>query len=278
VIDRPVTAVHVTDSFTPRPHARHVVFDFDGTLSLVRGGWAEVMLGMFLALSPSKPYLPPAEWRAALVDDIRRLNGHPTILQMQAFIDRVRLSGGDAGCPKALLADFAARLDRVIAERTARIAAGTLAADALAVPGALRMLTLLAARGLVLHLVSGTELVAVRREAELLGFARFFGERIHGPNGDDGFSKGAVIDRIVAAAGDGSAVVSFGDGPVEMRETRRVGGLAVAVASDETGTRRGLPDEAKHAFLLSAGAHAVVPDYLQAEAIVATVFGPGAPR
>ena len=33
-----------------RPHwpIRHVLFDFDGTLSFVRAGWAEVMTEMFM--------------------------------------------------------------------------------------------------------------------------------------------------------------------------------------------------------------------------------------
>jgi phosphoglycolate phosphatase len=55
-----VTAfIEFTPSFVPRPDLTHVLFDFDGTLSLVRAGWADVMVGLFLDHLP--PGTDPAE-------------------------------------------------------------------------------------------------------------------------------------------------------------------------------------------------------------------------
>ena len=40
-------------SFAPRPGISHVLFDFDGTLSLIRQGWPEVMVPMFTEVLPA---------------------------------------------------------------------------------------------------------------------------------------------------------------------------------------------------------------------------------
>ena len=46
--------VAFSPSFAPRPSIKHVLLDFDGTLSLIREGWPEVMLGMFLEMLPRR--------------------------------------------------------------------------------------------------------------------------------------------------------------------------------------------------------------------------------
>ena len=47
-----VSTVEFTPGFRPRPGVSHVLFDFDGTLSLIREGWPEVMLPMFEEMLP----------------------------------------------------------------------------------------------------------------------------------------------------------------------------------------------------------------------------------
>ena len=54
-------------------------------------------------------------------------------------------------------------------------------------------------------------------------------------------------------------LLTFGDGPVEMRETRKRGGVAVGVCSDEV--RRFGFNRAKRRRLIRGGAHLLVPDY-----------------
>ena len=97
-------------------------------------------------------------------------------------------------------------------------------------------------------------------ESELLGVGQFF-EEIHAPDtGDRSFSKRGVIDRILAKHGlRGDQLISFGDGVVETGETRKAGGVAVAVASDEGGD--GTINQWKRVRLAEAGADWVVPDY-----------------
>ena len=64
---------------------------------------------------------------------------------------------------------------------------------------------------------------------------KYFDDAIFAPAGDDPhFSKRAVIERILNKHGlVGEELLGFGDGMVETKEVRRVGGVAVAVASEE---------------------------------------------
>ena len=84
-------------------------------------------------------------------------------------------------------------------------------------------------------------------EAKLSGLTRFFGRHIYGALDDyKRFSKKIVIERILRENGvNGEQLLSFGDGYVEIQNTKEVGGLAVAVASDEAHNGSGRFDEWK---------------------------------
>jgi len=71
----------------------------------------------------------------------------------------------------------------------------------------------------------------------------------------------------------GEQLLSFGDGYVEIENTRQVGGLAVAVASDEAHNGSGNVDEWKRQRLLGVGADVVIPDYRDAAALLAVLTG-----
>src|SRR2546425_9127593 len=86
--------VEFAPSFAPRPQISHVLFDFDGTLSLIREGWPEVMLPMFVEFVPPLPDETEAARRALLYDDIMRLNGKQTIYQMIQLAERIKARGG----------------------------------------------------------------------------------------------------------------------------------------------------------------------------------------
>ncbi|MFI5368617.1 MAG: carbohydrate kinase, partial [Spirochaetia bacterium] len=78
-----------------------------------------------------------------------------------------------------------------------------------------------------------------------------------------------VLEKILAELGPSRAahLVTFGDGPVEIRETKRRGGFAIGVASDEL--RRSGWNWSKRARLIKAGADLVVPDYTGWKALIA---------
>jgi hypothetical protein len=114
---------------------------------------------------------------------------------------------------------------------------------------------------LTLYLASGTDLQYVREEVALLGLADYFGTHIYGALDDyRRFSKALIIQRMIEdAAIPGRHIVAFGDGFVEIEETKKVGGLAIGVASNET-TRTGV-NAWKRNRLVAAGADIIVGDY-----------------
>jgi phosphoglycolate phosphatase len=156
--------------------------------------------------------------------------------------------------------------------RLAALASGVARAEDWTVPGSQELLEELRRRGLTLYLASGTDLKYVRREAELLGLTRFFGERIYGAVDDfRNFSKKMIIDRILSEHGlRGEELLGFGDGFVEIEEVKGVGGVAVAVASDEV-RRRGV-NAWKRERLARAGADVVIPEYRKYVRLLSWLF------
>jgi phosphoglycolate phosphatase len=141
--------------------------------------------------------------------------------------------------------------------------------------GARALLDDLSSRGLSLYLASGTDEPLVKSEAELLDVARYFGGRIYGAQDDyRTFSKQLVIERILQVNGiPGDRLLAFGDGYVEIENTKQAGGLAVAVASDEAHNGSGEPDPWKRQRLLGCGADVVIPDFRDATALLDLILG-----
>jgi len=252
----------------------HVVFDFDGTLSWLRHGWPELMLEVFEENMPPSLSTQDSETRGELTTLILALNGKPTIEQMRAFAEWSLSQGGAQLDPEQLRVTFQDRLDAQIRERTAQVYSKTVAPDAYVVAGARALLEFLAERGVQLFVLSSTVEHRVREEAELLGIAHFFGERIHGsPLDPSQFTKRAVFERILAEAGiSGEQLLAFGDGPVEIAEAVRLGGAAVAVCSDENHNGSGVCDPWKFNQLRAAGAHAALPDFRNALELIAPLL------
>jgi phosphoglycolate phosphatase-like HAD superfamily hydrolase len=260
--------------FLPRPRASHVIFDFDGTLSWLRHGWPETMCEIFLRYYPMRAGESESAVRQELVAEILSTNGQPSIVQMEKFVQRAQSRQAKVPAPEELLQQYQDRLDRVIAERSELILRKEARADEFVVWGARALLDLLQKRALRLTILSGTLETRVKEEAELLDLARYFDGRIYGsPAAPGGFSKRTVLDKIIADGKlRGEELVCFGDGRVEIFHARELGGLAVAVASDENHNGSGQMDPVKRSQLIEAGAHVVVADYRDATTLARTLF------
>ena len=104
----------------------------------------------------------------------------------------------------------------------------------------------------------------MKSEARILGYDHLFEERIYGAVGDiNKEAKKIVLDRILDTIGETGfgMVATFGDGPVEIRETNKRGGVAIGIASNEL-RRYGL-NVNKRTRLIKAGADIIVPDFSQ---------------
>ncbi len=261
--------------FQPRPGIRFVLFDFDGTLSLIRQGWPEVMLPMFVEMLPRRSDENDDDLKRLVYDDIMRLNGKQTIFQMIQLTERIRERGGNPREPLWYKHEYLRRLDRRIGNRVQGLRSGRIQPDDLLVHGSRQLLELLSSRGFTLYLASGTDEPSVMAEAGLLDMARYFGPRIFGARDDyQNFSKKMVIDHILRDnAISGEQLLSFGDGYVEIENTKAAGGMAVAVASDEANNGSGRIDPWKRQRLLEVGADVVIPDYRDADALLCCLTG-----
>jgi hypothetical protein len=68
----------------------------------------------------------------------------------------------------------------------------------------------------------------------------------------------------------GNELVVFGDGPVEIREGRRFGGISIGITSNEI-RRYGINIE-KRSRLVKAGAQLLISDFSQYQKLVKLLF------
>ncbi len=269
----PGTQIELASALPRRLRLEHAVFDHDGTISTLREGWDEVMGPMMIrAILGEHPEKAPEELYRRVEERIRdyidRTTGIQTLAQMKGLVGMVREFGQ---VPQERILDeqgykevYNRKLMERVRLRRARLESGELGVEDFTIKGTLRFLAELQRRGVRLYLASGTDQQDVEQEAAALGYAGLFTVHIYGARGSlDHEPKRVVLERILAEIGDQAIarVVTFGDGPVELRETRKRGGLAVGVASNEE-RRYGLNLE-KRARLIQAGAQVVVPDFSQ---------------
>jgi phosphoglycolate phosphatase len=257
---------------TERGHIRCALFDFDGTLSLIREGWQQVMAEAMLAeLMPTPNRESAPELRSYVAELVTRTTGQTTSYQMARLAAEVYKRGGRPEDSLVYKQRYLKRLGERINSRVEAIKAGRVLPDEMMVPGARAMLEAMCARGVRCYLLSGTYESYVLDEAEALQIAPYF-EGIYGGQDDPmRFSKKHFMDQLVAEQDlDGSEFVSLGDGVTEIIETKLVGGIAIGVASNEA-TRTGI-DERKRELLIQAGADIIVPDFREHQELVAYLF------
>ncbi len=268
-----MSAFEIINPHIPRGRIRHALFDFDGTISLIREGWQGVMIPMMVEVLLETPrHESEEELYAVVTGFVDRLTGKQTIYQMIQLCQEVRRRGGEPLDPLEYKWMYLERLWERIKGRVAGLKSGEIEPEEMMVPGAVPMLEALRARGVICYLASGTDQVYVLDEAAALGLPPYFA-RIYGALDDyQNYSKKMVIERILAENHlSGPELVTFGDGYVEIEDTKAVGGIAVGVASDEV-NRQGI-NEWKRERLIQAGADLIIPDFRQHERLVAYLFG-----
>lgn len=272
----PGTAIELVGCNRPSRPPAHALFDFDGTLSLIREGWMEIMIPMLTShlLLVARADETPDSIAALVRDFVTQLTGKQTIYQMMRLAEEIRQRGGTPRDPLDYKSEYHDLLMARIAERRHGLADGSVSRKNFMVTGSLEILTGLRERGVVIYIASGTDEEYVREEARLLGLDAFAPGRIYGAQVDfASFSKEMVIQRILKENRvDGASLLSFGDGYVEIADSKAVGGFAVAVASDET-ERTGRCDAWKRERLIGAGADIVIPDYRETTALLDYIWG-----
>ena len=253
---------------------RHAVFDFDGTISLIRDGWQNVMVPMIVDFLKTETNTTETleTLEAIVVEFVDRLTGKQTIYQMMQLAEEIEKRGGKPKEPLDYKDEYNNRLLPIVEQRIADLADGTLSGETLRVPMSLEFLKSLHDMGVQCYLASGTDVEFVKNEAELLGVAKFFNGGIHGALREyKKFSKAMVIQKILTDSQlSGSELLIIGDGYVEIENAKAVGAIAVGVASVEDNDYNMNAD--KRERLIRAGADIIIPDFRDGNKLISYLF------
>jgi rfaE bifunctional protein kinase chain/domain len=262
-------------------HIRYAVFDHDGTISSLRQGWEEIMEPVMMKSILGDHYetVDSATFHKVLAhckEFIQKTTGIQTIYQMEGLVNLVREFGY---VPEDKILDkfqykelYNDGLMEMVNVRMAKLAAGELGQEDYTLKGAVAFLHELKERGVTMYLASGTDVDDVRNEAEMLGYADLFDGGIYGALKDyTKFSKKMIIEKIIRDNNlRGNELAVFGDGPDEIREGRRAGGVSVGITSNEV--QRFGHNPAKRPRLVKAGAQLLIPDFSQYKKLVSLLF------
>jgi phosphoglycolate phosphatase len=253
--------------------AQIALFDFDGTLSLIRSGWEQVMVPMMVEILAALGSGETEQQLQAVVEDyVARLTGEQTIYQMIELARQVQLRGGKPSPALDYKKMYHDRLMEKIRSRRDALQRGEAFPGDYLVPGARGFLEGLRDKGLKLYCASGTDEAYTLEEARLLEIERYFDGGIYGALDDyKSFSKEILIQRILTSAGhQGDHLLGFGDGYVEIKNVKQVGGVAVGVATDEPQCT--VVNQWKRKRLMDMEADFIIPNFLDQEQIFSALF------
>ncbi len=257
---------------------KYGLFDFDGTISIVREGWQKIM-GPVMIEMICGDHEPTQEIIEEVEDYIDDSTGIQTILQMEHLVEMVKTHGFvpedqilDARGYKKIYND---RLMVPVRERLGKLAKGEKSIEDLTLRGAIGVLRKLSDHGLTMYAASGTDRADVRNESTALGAARYFNGGVFGALGSiEEYSKDKVIKEIISKYNlHGSELFIVGDGPVEIRNAKDNGAVAIGVASDEV---RGYGlNSNKRIRLIKAGSDIIIPDFGEGDKLYEYLFPKG---
>jgi len=258
------------DGFKATP-VKHALFDHDGTISSLRTGWdvimEKVMAECILGNTHVEGHPLYEKVLVRVKDYIDKSTGVQTIVQMEGLVSIVDefniVPKEEIKTATEYKEIFNDALMEMVKQRIGKIERGEPTEDDYKIPGAVDFLKELKQRGIKLYLASGTDHDDVVRESTLLGYAELFDGGIFGSQGDLKLYSKKMIIREIIEKNDlaGGNLIVFGDGPVEIRECRKMNGISVGIASDEINKSRLSLD--KRSRLVRAGAHIIMADFCQ---------------
>lgn len=267
------TEIEIVNRWKEKPVIEYAIFDHDGTISTLREGWELIMTPVMIRAILGVRYQDADESlfhnvKMRVAEYIDKTTGIQTLAQMKGLLGLIM----EFGCvPESEMLDefgykkiYNDELLRMVTERERKYERGELSLEDFTVKNSIPFLQKLHDSGIKLYLASGTDVADVVSEARVLGYDHFFEGRIYGAVGDiNKEAKKIVLDRILDTIGSSASgkVVTFGDGPVEIRETNKRSGITIGVASNEL-RRYGL-NESKRTRLIKAGADIIIPDFSQ---------------
>ena len=252
-----------------RGKVRHAILDFDGTISLIRDGWQNVMVPMMIDVLMETPTDESRkQLESTVVKFVDQLTGKQTIYQMIRLCEEIQKRGGTAKDPLDYKDMYNDRLLPIVNDRITKLENQEITSNDLRVPMSLEFLQKLTAYDIKCYLASGTDIEFVKHEAKLLGVAEYFDGGIFGALREfSKFSKEMVIKKILADFDlNGSELLIVGDGYVEIQNAKSVNAIAVGVVTKENNIYD--MNANKHQRLIRAGADIIIPDFREADQLL----------
>ena len=252
-----------------RGKVRHAILDFDGTISLIRDGWQNVMVPMMIDVLMETPTDESRkQLESTVVKFVDQLTGKQTIYQMIRLCEEIQKRGGTAKDPLDYKDMYNDRLLPIVNDRITKLENQEIKSNDLRVPMSLEFLQKLTAYNIKCYLASGTDIEFVKHEAKLLGVAEYFDGEIFGALREfSKFSKEMVIKKILADFDlNGSELLIVGDGYVEIQNAKSVNAIAVGVVTKENNVYD--MNANKRQRLIRAGADIIIPDFREADQLL----------
>ena len=248
-----------------------VLFDFDGTLSRERDGWINLMVVTnSAALVQAIPDMSVAEAVEWVINDIEQTIGIPTYQQMKRLAEEIDRRGGTSLSPQRYKEVYINALTAMVQSVHQKLTNHELELEELRVPGSIELLTELRHRfgADALYLASGTDITPVKESVKLLGYQKFFGDRIIASGSTvnpDECPKQIIIETLVADRNlQPGQLLCFGDGVPELEYANAFGGVCVGLLTPDSShyeLQNHFTMDRKRTRLIKAGAHVLAPDY-----------------
>ncbi len=270
--------IEIVNEWPEKLQISHAIFDHDGTISTLREGWEQIMVPMMMKAILGEQFHEADEAlyhkvHTRVIDFVDKTTGIQTLVQMKGLVELVKEFGL---VPENQILDefgykeiYNKELLAMVKEREAKLLRGELSVEDFTLKNAVSLLEKLHKAGVTLYLASGTDEDDVKNEARILGYDHLFEGGIYGAVGDvTKEAKKMVLDRILNTIGESKTgqLAAFGDGPVEIRETRKRGGATIGIASNEV--KRHSLNESKRSRLIKAGADVIIPDFSQLQKLL----------
>ena len=266
--------IEVIRSIPKDLNIKHACFDHDGTLSTLREGWIDIMANMMaeciLGGKNHEDSRCPTIYKCCL-DYINRTKGTQTLVQMGGLIEIIKdfkyIDEKDILSIYEYKDICNDRVRKVVESRISKLNRGELECFDLQIKNACRFLQALGGYEVRLYLFSGNDDKDVQKEVSELRYKHLFHGGVWGSGNINTEIKHKILCQLVGEQKiPAHEIVVFGDGPIEIRAAKRLGILAVGVASNET-RRYGLNEE-KRKTLINVGADIIIPDYSQMNSLL----------
>lgn len=258
-----------------RVKRQYAVFDWDGTVSRLREGWQNLMLGIFMGVL-CQAKLKKDDMKSTMeecMESIDDLTGKPTYSQMVDLANRAAALGATPRYALDYKKAYTTMLDRQVLNRLELLHEGKAEVDDFLVPGSREFLRLLYHKGVEIFVATGSDETPVIHELEELGIMQYCTavKGCHDKKAGEDPKYKVIKDLIEETKARKGEIFTCGDGFVEVGLGAE-NGLAIGVNTKDDNYFK--MNQNKFEKLIKAGADVMVNNFLEYETLANFILNP----